>query len=466
MDTSSDSSSDTSTNPGEMSQTGDMPQTDEMPKLKGPDYMSIDSIIDKVAKLPITDREKADILESLKQNMLNPSRGETEDLNRIQSKYIGQGSPRGQPGLYPPINYPPIQGPRALANYQASPIDMGMGVPMSMYYNQGGSPMTTAHFEILKNKLDSVQLELVDLLRHVKDYTQRYMNAVRQADMEKIDAYVNGLFQVDKKMQEAKEQAAKLEAAAAAEAAPPEEEPQDRKSIISRATDGIKNFFGGLGDNVSGITNIVSNTATMANNLLSRPILGSDETSNTSAQVASSGNGTGNGTGNTKRSGNIMSVDEYVSNMNQLEQSNNTLGNSGNPDNIIRSNANNFNVGNTAGQGKEQEPERNSSKNKGGDDELADAIDSLNAKMNEDINNTVQEGVKMENTGSSQAGGGWSNGIQNKRSSRKTRLAARIQLLKMKLTKQRLESELKGGGHSKTHKKSIGNISKRLTRQK
>ena len=36
--------------------------------------------------------------------------------------------------------------------------------------------MTTAHFEILKNKIDTLQYELIDLLRHVKDYTQRYMN--------------------------------------------------------------------------------------------------------------------------------------------------------------------------------------------------------------------------------------------------------------------------------------------------
>ena len=71
--------------------------------------------------------------------------------------------------------------------------------------------MTTAHFEILKNKLDSLQYELIDLLRHVKDYTQRYMNAVRQQDLDKIDDYINGLFEVDKALKETREKAQQQE---------------------------------------------------------------------------------------------------------------------------------------------------------------------------------------------------------------------------------------------------------------
>ena len=80
-------------------------------------------------------------------------------------------------------------------------------------YNPNMSPiqpnnlMTTAHFEILKNKIDTVQFELIDLLRHVKDYTQRYMTSVRQKDLAEIDEYIKGLFDVDKKIKETTEKA-------------------------------------------------------------------------------------------------------------------------------------------------------------------------------------------------------------------------------------------------------------------
>ena len=197
---------------------------------KPPAPLSIDAIIDKIEKLPITDSEKKEFLATLKDNMLHPERGEIENLNRIQAKYMTP---------IEPMNYPPIQsGPYGMSGMPGHGMP-GYGIP-GYGMVSGGMPMTTAHFEILKNKLDSVQLELVDLLRHVKDYTQRYMNAVRQADIEKINSYINGVLEVDKKMQDAKQQATELEKAAAAEAAPADEEPETRKSIIGRATDGIK----------------------------------------------------------------------------------------------------------------------------------------------------------------------------------------------------------------------------------
>ena len=95
----------------------------------------------------------------------------------------------------------------------------------TMHYSlQGNSstPMTSAQFEILKNKIDSLQYELIDLLRHVKDYTQRYMNAVRQQDLDKINEYINGLFEVDKTLKETQD---------LAKSAPPNEEeaePEDK----------------------------------------------------------------------------------------------------------------------------------------------------------------------------------------------------------------------------------------------
>ena len=66
------------------------------------------------------------------------------------------------------------------------------------------------------------------------------------------------------------------------------EEESTKESVISKATNGIKNFLGGIGDNVSGITNLVSNTASIANGYLSKKII---PTSNAStSNINSSGN--------------------------------------------------------------------------------------------------------------------------------------------------------------------------------
>ena len=221
-------------------------------------YMDIEGILEKIKNLPIDDKDKADILKTFKNNLQNPDMGENESLNQIQQKYNPQ-----------PLNYNPNYNPNLQTTYKQNP-DMGSG--------NANNLMTTTHFEILKSKLDSLQLELVDLLRHVKDYTQRYMNAIRQQDMEKIDQYINGLFQVDKAMKETEERA--LEAQIAAEEAEAEGEGEEgsdsKEGVLSKATSGITNFFGGIGDNVSKLTNFVSNTASQANNFLSKKIISSE----------------------------------------------------------------------------------------------------------------------------------------------------------------------------------------------
>ena len=150
--------------------------------------------------------------------------------------------------------------------------------------------MTTMHYDILKNKLDAVQLELVDLLRHVKDYTQRYMNATRQQDMEKIDAYITSLFNIDKQLEEVKEvkeEASKINQniTASDELEEPEELEDTQQSIISKATNGIKNFFGGIGNNVAGVAKLVSSTANVANNYLSKKVIGTNKTEPNSSET-------------------------------------------------------------------------------------------------------------------------------------------------------------------------------------
>lgn len=392
---------------------------------KKEDPMDIDVIIDRIDKLPIPDTEKASLLNQIKQNMMNPSHGEDENLNRIQSKYMPSSILAN-----PHIQYltpPPNQSfPQQFYSY---PMQLPQYPPQ--YPQQPSNIMTTAHFEILKNKLDAVQLELVDLLRHVKDYTQRYMNATRQQDMEKIDAYVNGLFEVDKKMKEADEKAKEYEAEAE------EEEPDTRESIIGKATSGIKNFIGSIGDNVAGVASLVSNTANIANNYLSKKVIGSEPTSNASVQSTTS-----KITGNVGKSNkNIISVDDYIqSNMNEMEgtTTTNSTSNLTSNNNSVRSNMNNINLQQSLNTPAPVPAPAS-------DDDITTAINKLNDTMNEDIDNIIQEGEKKLNTPSSNPQPSVqpiSNAVQSG-GKRETRLTKRIRLLRLKLTKNKLEKELK-----------------------
>jgi len=280
---------------------------------------------------------------------------------------------------------------------------------------------------------------LVDLLRHVKDYTQRYMNATRQQDMEKIDAYVNGLFDVDKKMKEAEAKTKEYDANEQ------EEEPATRESLIGKATSGIKNFIGSIGNNVAGITDLVSNTANIANGYLSKKVIGNTTPENTKTY--------------TNKNKNIVSVNEYItSNMNEMEGANTSSGSNktnqttqpNNPTTTITANANNINnikseEPTAIARRKEEEPT---------EDEITKAINKLNDSMNEDINNTVKEGDNTLNNNANNNANNNENNTNTQASApatatiqsgggRASRLTRKIKLLRLKLTKTKLEKELK-----------------------
>ena len=329
------------------------------------DSLSIVGILDRIKKLKIPDKDKVAILNAFRKGIRNPSLGENVELDKIQSKY--SKGPQSQPMQIPihesshesnrDVNHEtafmhgmpqfnPMQIPNEksklqqhyqiphyqIPHYQIPqygyPNFAQQGYPQGPQQVQPQNYMTIAHFDILKNKMDSLQFELVDLLRHVKDYTQRYMNSIRQSDLEKIDQYINGLFDVDKTLREAKEKAEGV-------GAPPEEAPatgimgaltganrngngfsnetppqETQGSIISSATNGIKNFFSGIGNNLSGITSLVASTANVANNLLSKKIIGSDE-----KPILPPLKSTSTETSTNK---NVMSVEEYISDMNKM----------------------------------------------------------------------------------------------------------------------------------------------------
>lgn len=390
------------------------------------DPMDIDVLLEKVSSLPIPDKDKADLLTRFKANLGNPTRGEIENLNRIQNKYIGNSLPSINP-LYNQM-YP-------------SPSPPQLYIPSTPSGLQGltGDYLTTAHFEVLKNKMDSIQLELVDLLRHVKDYTQRYMNATRQQDMEKIDNYIKGLFEVDKKLKQVEEQAESL-------AEEPEEPPVEQESTVSRATSGIKNFLGSIGDGVASITNLVSNTARIANDTLSKKVLGGVTTPANITTPKPNANTTSR-----NQNQNIVSVDEYVtSNMNQMETGN-TIPNQANtsstpdttnPNTTITSSANNLNT--LKPETHKQNNTTETPNNSVSQEDVTAAINRLNANINRENQEANQANQPTQSGGAS-------------------RLTKKIQLLRLKLTKKKLEEQLT---NKHSHLSTITHTKRRMTNLK
>ena len=423
---------------------------DKLPKKN----LDIEQIIDKIKNLPIDDKDKATILEQIKGNIMNPSAGENKNLDDIQNKYNSINMPRIESQNQ--VNGNQVNGNNNQNSYKTQFMDQSQ-------------PMTVAHFEILKNKLDSLQYELIDLLRHVKDYTQRYMNAIRQQDLDKINEYITGLFEVDKTLKETQALAAEnIEEV-------PEEEPEDRKGVISKATSGIKNFFGSIGDNVSGITNLVSNTTKIANDYLVKKVIPTSNTSNASnVSVAKTGNTSNNNTTTPNtivKNKNIVSIEDYISDMNKLESinqsSNETKISSSIPNsNMITTSSNNINSLGSQGSNKSntstdeikpqttvQNPESSESKSpnepKNESEKLEGALKKLNDEINKDIdntiNNTTQNGGKRTHK--------FNNNNNNKKINKKeSNLTNKIKLLRLKLTKNKLQKQLSESKNGSTKK--------------
>ena len=141
--------------------------------------MDIHSILDKIKNLSISNDDKAILMKQFKHNIMNPSLQDDKELENIHKKYLGSNT---MPNQIPDNNYIQSQ-PQQYNPQQYNPQHYNPNIPPI----QPNNLMTIAHFEILKNKIDTVQFELIDLLRHVKDYTQRYMTSVRQKDLAEID---------------------------------------------------------------------------------------------------------------------------------------------------------------------------------------------------------------------------------------------------------------------------------------
>lgn len=358
--------------------------------------ISANEVINKITNSSLSPQDKISLLQFLKTNMKPPSQGENADLDQIQQKYFPS-----------PMQYQSQNQSTPQQQY----MDYSMVYPSQQASQQLFQPqqgMSQTQFEILKSKMDSISYEMIDLLRHVKEYTQRYMTAVREQDMKRIDEYINSVMQVDKTMNEMKQLQNMTEQRMAMEAQPPEEQAETKESIISRTTNGIKNFFGGLKDNVAGVTDLVKKTANIANNALSAKIIGGDDEDETPSNSNNTTNTSNTKAATPKKSNNknIVSLDEYIkSNLNNPEGiSSNTTSNTTATN--TRSDINNFNKNNTTtpttnqntiNQNTTPAPQQPNQTNQSMNKNTNSRPDKLNNAINR-LNQNIQNMPKPENT--------------------------------------------------------------------
>ena len=202
---------------------------------------------------------------------------ETESLEHLSNKYDPNRFQNPQNPQNPmmsgyPYQIPSYQQPIPPPYYHNPMMSFN---PMMGYHPMMGYQQNSQQFDLLRNKLDTIQMEMIDLTRHLKDYTKRYMNAVREDDMTKLDEYIRSLIGVDKDVAQAKE-AIEEEKKLREEVLEPELEKakeEEEKGMVGKAADGVKDLMGTLGRNFSSLTDVVSNVTNSANNTLSKQIL-------------------------------------------------------------------------------------------------------------------------------------------------------------------------------------------------
>ena len=112
----------------------------------------------------------------------------------------------------------------------------GMGNLAMPYYM--GSQQPNMQVEMLGNKINVLQMEMADLTRHLKDYTRRYMDVMREDDMQRIKSYIEELSNVKETVEEAKGIANTMGPTPEELV---EEEESANKGLIDKASDTVKN---------------------------------------------------------------------------------------------------------------------------------------------------------------------------------------------------------------------------------
>ena len=212
------------------------------------------------------------LLYVIKSSLENTQKQEDKALDTFANKYGLPMPPQPQPqqyqppyynmqqppayGMYPP---PPAYGMYGMPQQQLSNPMYGMPQPM---YGMPQQQQPVA-YDMLFNKMNMIQMEMADLTRHLRDYTRRYMDNMRESDMDQIKNYIDGLMDTIPDIQQ--EQQKTLP-----EAGDDNTEP----GLIDKATSTLKNGLSTVTNTVNSIgsklgltnDNIADKPATKPNN--------------------------------------------------------------------------------------------------------------------------------------------------------------------------------------------------------
>jgi len=143
-----------------------------------------------------------------------------------------------------------------------------------MYNNTDGERYaTSADVMSLRSKIDALQLDMIDMMRHMKEYTQRYMEVAKKPMIDGLTNYVEQLTQtgnIMNRVDEAKEEAKEKET---------EAQKTEERGLFGNVFDTMKSTASGV---LAGANDMLNNAAEKGSNAINNliPTEGEEELTN------------------------------------------------------------------------------------------------------------------------------------------------------------------------------------------
>jgi len=153
-----------------------------------------------------------------------------------------------------------------------------------MYNNTDGERYaTSADVMSLRSKIDALQLDMIDMMRHMKEYTQRYMEVAKKPMIDGLTNYVEQLTQtgnIMNRVDEAKEEAKEKET---------EAQKTEERGLFGNVFDTMKSTASGV---LAGANDMLNNAAEKGSNAINNliPTEGEEELTNVNSNELKNNN--------------------------------------------------------------------------------------------------------------------------------------------------------------------------------
>ncbi len=342
----------------------------------------LNGLVDVIMTSDMDRPVKRQLLKVILNNIKTITDREDKETDDMRDKYTAgayMSSLMPQVQMMPPAQPNPYAMP-GMGMQPTNPYMMpGMGMPQPYPYMMPGignlampyymgAQQPNMQVEMLGNKINVLQMEMADLTRHLKDYTRRYMDVMREDDMQRIKTYIEELSNVKETVEEAKGLANKMGPTPEELA---EEEESANKGLIDKASDTMKN---GLATMTNAVNSIGSKLG-----LVKEPAANNNQASPANNQPAN------NQTVNSNKPANNTPVaTKPITNSKPTEPATEEPDSEG--ENMV--DLSDYEVP-TSGD-EDEIPSSTSTENKASEDDLDAAIDQLNKASNEALSSKTQ----------------------------------------------------------------------------